>query len=30
MQTVRLVKPENVRKEAYLSFYEDWKKSQEL
>ncbi|MGM1019510.1 MAG: GNAT family N-acetyltransferase [Bacillota bacterium] len=30
MQTVRLVKPENVWKEAYLFFYEDWKKSQEL
>jgi predicted acetyltransferase len=30
MQTVKLVKPDRVWKEAYLSFYEEWKKSQEL
>lgn len=30
MQTVSLVKPESVWKEAYLSFYEEWKQSQEL
>ncbi|MCF2718107.1 GNAT family N-acetyltransferase [Paenibacillus sp. UKAQ_18] len=29
MQTVRLVKPDQDWKEAYLSFYEEWKKSQE-
>lgn len=30
MQTVKLVKPDRVWKEAYLSFYEEWKKSQDL
>lgn len=29
MQTVRLVKPDQDWKEAYLSFYEEWKQSQE-
>ncbi|RGL38922.1 GNAT family acetyltransferase [Paenibacillus polymyxa] len=29
MQTVRLVEPQQGWKDAYLSFYEEWKKSQE-